>query len=379
MGRCMRPSSVICRPASVFVLLFFAVSSAGAETSEPDGARSASDGDSATPREGESGAEETTSPEEESEEVSGQRTGDEDAPLGEDLREVSIDDFDVPDEASFEPLWDADWDPNLAFRASGCVLDLASGAKSDALGQGYYFFANLTIPLQGCRPLGMDRQVERARARVIRVAHEGDERGVAEVREDLELAASSRARRAEKERTMLLPLPKGFLAEFRRRVLEARGVKRAEERIDSLIRRERTSGLLPELRLRGAHGFDQSLALASVGVVPGQSTTRDGSDLLLEARLTFRLNRLVVGDSEVTLERARQTLFDKAEDAVKDALGQLLIFRKASVLAKQEDRSDEEKLEAELQAEGARIRLHMLSGGWFPLEGPLPSANSGAD
>lgn len=373
----MRPSSLVCWPALVVVLLLSAGASAAREASEPQVLSER--GDSEEQGKDERGAEERERSEEDMEDAAGGQKSEEDAPLGEDLREVSIDDFDVPDEASFEPLWDADWDPNLAFRTSGCVLDLASGAKADAIGEGYYFFATLTIPLQGCRPLGMERRFEKPRAKVMAVAHEERDLGLVEVREIAEPASGAAASKGETKQTGLLPLPRGFLAEFRRRVLEARGVKRAEERIDSLIRRERTSGLLPELRLRGAHGFDQSLALASVGAVPGQSTTRDGSDLLLEARLTFRLNRLVVGDSEVALERARQTLFDKAEDAVKDALGQLLIFRKASVLAKQDDRSDDEKLEAELQAEGARIRLHMLTGGWFPLEGPLPSGNSGAN
>lgn len=376
----MRPSSRVCSPAFVFTLLLGAAASA--ETAEPPGMTSDGSVETAEGPTDQGSAAGNSSTTEEEGADDGERAHEENGMLpGEDLADVSIDDFDVPDEASFEPLWDADWDPNLAFRSSGCVLDLASGAKSDAIGDGYYFFATLTIPLRGCRPLGAEQRAEKARAPVLRVAHgEGEEGGfVVAAREREEGAESSPVRQSERRRAMLLPVPRGFLAEFRRRVLEARGVKRAEERIDSLIRRERASGLLPELRLRGAHGFDQSLALATVGAVPGQSTTRDGSDLLMEARLTFRLHRLIVGDSEVALERARQTLFDKAEDVVKDALGQLLIFRRASVLARQDDRSDEERLDAELQAEGARIRLHILTGGWFPLEGPLPSANSGAN
>lgn len=301
-------------------------------------------------------------------------------PVAPDLRSVSIDDFGVPDEASFEPLWDADWDPNLTFTSPDCSLDLAGGARTEALGESFFFYAVLSVPLRGCRPPRPPFSPSMAPVsspKLVRLtsfdpaegsdaAPSGSQEGAKRVPPPVDINRTKEA--------ALPSLPKGFLEEFRRRVLEGRGLSRSEERIDSLIRREKAAGILPELRLRGAHGFDQTLALASVGALPGESTTRDGSDLLVEARLTFRLQRFLVGDSEVSLERSRQTLLEKAYDSLEDALDQLLIFRRASVLALAPDATPEEKRDAELKAEGARIRLHVLTGGWFPLEGPLPGA-----
>lgn len=331
-------------------------------------------------------------PKERSREDSGERNPDEEPPLSSesadpatsDLQSVSIDDFDMPDEASFEPLWDATWDPNLSFTSPHCSLDLAGGARTEPLGESFYFYAVLSVPLRGCRSPGAEFALPRTGtavkpARLVSFQEAGDsaEMGGRATLEQSDEGRRGSERGAESGKNPALglpPLPKGFLTEFRSRVLGARGVDRSEERIDSLIRREKAAGILPELRLRGAHGFDQSLALASVGALPGESTTRGGSDLLVEARLTFRLQRFLVGDSEVSLERSRQTLLERAQDSLEDALDQLLIFRKASVLALAPDQTPEDVLEATLLAEGARIRLHVLTGGWFPLEGPLPGA-----
>lgn len=304
-----------------------------------------------------------------------------------DLRSVSVDDFDVPDEASFEGLWDASFDPNLAFTSPDCLLDLAGGSRTEPLGQSVYFYAVLSIPLTGCRrPGALVGQPRMVRVRgpsglaSLESSAPREERSEVEFSEARATTGSEGQVQAGSDSSpRLTPLRPGFLPEFRRRVFEARGLSRSEQRIESLIRRERSAGLLPELRLRGAHGFDQSLALASVGALPGESTTRGGSDLIMEARLTFRLQRLLVGDSEVSLERSRQALLDKAEDALEEALDQLLVFRRASALAESPERSAEQRLESSLLAEGARIRLHVMTGGWFPLEGPLPGERSGKD
>jgi len=79
------------------VLLLFAGASAARETSEPQ--VPSESGDSEEQGKDERGAEERERSEEDMEDAAGGQKSEEDAPLGEDLREVSIDDFDVPDEA----------------------------------------------------------------------------------------------------------------------------------------------------------------------------------------------------------------------------------------------------------------------------------------
>lgn len=98
-------------------------------------------------------------------------------------------------------------------------------------------------------------------------------------------------------------LPGELVDEVLRRAEHSSGVVGIEERIGSLARRSRTSGLVPELRVRGMHGIDQTTSLGSTGVYPGDTTVRDGLDALVEVRLTFELDRLVFGSEEPGLVR----------------------------------------------------------------------------
>ncbi|MFO0641728.1 MAG: hypothetical protein U0183_21065 [Polyangiaceae bacterium] len=83
----------------------------------------------------------------------------------------------------------------------------------------------------------------------------------------------------------------------------AQGVSSGFGRLDALAGRARTSGLLPELRLRATRYVDDR---AQVDALADQSRLTDTSskNLGLEARLTFRLDRVVFADEEPALEHA---------------------------------------------------------------------------
>lgn len=140
----------------------------------------------------------------------------------------------------------------------------------------------------------------------------------------------------------------------------------AEGRIRSLIRRSRLSGLSPELRLRGVLGFDRTTSTEeSVGIYPGDTTVRGGQDSLAEARLTFRLDRLVFGDGEPSLERQRIDLSAERRKLAGQALKLLFDWRLASSQANDVSLPPEKRVEASIESEAALAELHLLTGGWF--------------
>lgn len=129
--------------------------------------------------------------------------------------------------------------------------------------------------------------------------------------------------------------------------------------------RSRWSGLSPELRLRGATGIDQTRSTDSAGVVPGEETLRDASDSLVEVRLTFHLERLLYSGQEVALERARQQLLADRVELHATVARELLSYRRALRRLDEEELLDEDRAEAEFDAERARLTLFLLTDGWF--------------
>lgn len=173
--------------------------------------------------------------------------------------------------------------------------------------------------------------------------------------------------RREPERPMRrsLEVPVELLRAALEQAEHAAGLDASLRRLAVLGQRSRWSGLSPELRLRGATGIDQTRSTDSAGIVPGEETLRDASDSLVEVRLTFHLERLLYSGQEVALERARQQLLaDRVE--LRAALGrELLTYRRAVSRLHDEELLDEDRADAEFDAERARLALFLLTDGWF--------------
>jgi len=136
-------------------------------------------------------------------------------------------------------------------------------------------------------------------------------------------------------------------------------------RLSAIGQRARWSGLAPELRLRGATGIDQTRSTDSAGLVPSDQTQRDGSDSLMEVRLTFHLERLLHAGQEVALERARQDVLAE-RFAVRSQVSKDLVTYVRARRRLQGDLLDEEGREKVAFAlEQARLSLYLATGGWF--------------
>jgi hypothetical protein len=138
-----------------------------------------------------------------------------------------------------------------------------------------------------------------------------------------------------------------------------------DSRLDALAFRSRMASLLPELRLRVTRLVDEAQALSPTNYDPERVTASGGASLWLEARCTWRLDRLAFADEEMALERMRH---DRAEAASKLAgrvLELLFAWQRAVLAQSAPESSPEAALAATLKAIEAQGALDVATGGWF--------------
>ncbi|WP_437631841.1 hypothetical protein [Sorangium sp. So ce854] len=136
-------------------------------------------------------------------------------------------------------------------------------------------------------------------------------------------------------------------------------------RIDALASRARTSSLLPELRLRVSRLVDEAESLAPTEYDPSRRTASGGTSLWLEARATWRLDRVVFVDEEIALERLRRDRAELQAKLTARVLELLFAWQRAVALAADPGRSPEEHRAATLEALEAEASLDLLTGGWM--------------
>jgi hypothetical protein len=144
------------------------------------------------------------------------------------------------------------------------------------------------------------------------------------------------------------------------------GLGADDARIDELMSRSRASALLPETRLRAMRLWDDASHATTL------ATTYDtsyydaiGANLVLEVRLTWRLDRLLYAGDEPTLERVRLERQDARARVAARTLEALFAWQRATVAAGSAAAATPEKGEAELRAAEAAATLDVLTGGWF--------------
>lgn len=136
-------------------------------------------------------------------------------------------------------------------------------------------------------------------------------------------------------------------------------------RIDRVASRARASALLPELRLRVTRLLDESRALAPTEYDPDRVTASGGSSLWLEARATFRLDRLVFADEEVALERLREERASARHKLEARVLEALFTWQRACVERDDETRDPEARTRAALTVMETDGTLDVLTGGFW--------------
>jgi len=150
-----------------------------------------------------------------------------------------------------------------------------------------------------------------------------------------------------------------------RAALRAGGSGRARMRLDSLESRARSSAALPELSLRAARSTDESLRLTPTVDDPYRYSQAGGTSLLFEARLGWKLDRLVFADEELGVERLRGERARAEARLVERVLALLFAWERARGALADPELLEVERLLAELEILKAEVSLDLLTGGWF--------------
>jgi len=168
-----------------------------------------------------------------------------------------------------------------------------------------------------------------------------------------------------------------------RHALASAGYLDARSRLYGLATRARTSAVLPELGVRTLRSSGQLLRLTPTADDPYRYTQAGTSELTIEARLTWHLDRLVFADEEVSLERL-QIERDAAERRLIDSVMERLeVWQRGRVRAADPNTDPEQRDTAELAAIAAAVELDVLTDGWFSQaigesEGPRAGASGEA-
>jgi hypothetical protein len=133
-----------------------------------------------------------------------------------------------------------------------------------------------------------------------------------------------------------------------------------------MISRSRLSVLLPETRLRVVQMLQDGEHTTSYVNTAGTIIDTSGSTTTLEARLTWRLDRLLFAGDEPTLERVRLER-EEARARIGGRVLELLFAWQRALL--DEAASDIRQSEAE-------ISLDVMTAGWFGVQ-PIVRAHRG--
>ncbi len=147
--------------------------------------------------------------------------------------------------------------------------------------------------------------------------------------------------------------------------LEHAGLDQSTSRVDRLAARARTSALLPELRLRVTRQIDDSQGISPTEYDPDRMTATVKASLWLEARATFKLDKLVFADEEVALERMREERVEAGKKLRERVLGTLFAWQKA-LRARHDPAVDPDvQMKASFEVIETEVTLDVLTGGWF--------------
>lgn len=147
--------------------------------------------------------------------------------------------------------------------------------------------------------------------------------------------------------------------------LEYAGLEQTTSRVERLAARSRTSALLPELRLRVTRQLDDSQVLSPTEYDPDRVTATVKASLWLEARATFKLDKLVFADEEVALERMREERVEAGKKLRERVLDTLFAWQKAQRVCDDPAADPDAQMKAALAVIEAEVTLDVLTGGWF--------------
>jgi len=138
-----------------------------------------------------------------------------------------------------------------------------------------------------------------------------------------------------------------------------------DNRLDSVAARARSSAALPELRLRAVRTLGESGRISLSEDDPSRYVASGAASNVLEARLTFRLDRLLFADEEIVVERARLDRSELRSRTAAKVLQLLFEWQRAYAIAQDAAVSAEDRFAAVVREAESSALLDVMTGGWF--------------
>jgi hypothetical protein len=142
------------------------------------------------------------------------------------------------------------------------------------------------------------------------------------------------------------------------------GVGADDARIDEMVSRARASAALPETRLRVLKQVENGSQLDAT-VDESRYYDTIGAGLWLEARLTWRLDRLLYADDEPTLERVRLERQEARARLASHVMDALVGWQRALFDVAESPLNSRERVLADLRRVEHEAMLDVLTGGRF--------------
>ncbi len=146
--------------------------------------------------------------------------------------------------------------------------------------------------------------------------------------------------------------------------LRVTGLAVDDSSLAALVTRARLSALLPEARFRATRSANDELTFDRA-TETSRLSGDGGRTLWLEARLTWRFDRLVFVDEELGVERIRVDRIDARTKLTLRVIDSLAKWERAAWDAETSEAGTRERGEAVLAVEEAMLVLEALTGGWF--------------
>ncbi len=144
------------------------------------------------------------------------------------------------------------------------------------------------------------------------------------------------------------------------------GIGADDSRLDDIVSRSRASALLPETRLRAMRLWDDANHTTTLATTDATNYyDAVGANLVLELRLTWRLDRLVYAGDEPTLERVRLERQDARARLATRTLDALFLWQRATLELRDAPAGSHEEEEVGLRIAQSEATLDVLTGGWF--------------
>lgn len=148
--------------------------------------------------------------------------------------------------------------------------------------------------------------------------------------------------------------------------LRASGLGVDDSRIDDLVARARASAWLPETRARALRLVTDAARATTLATTDGTNYySAVGAHLVLELRLTWRLDRLLYAGDEPALERLRLERQDARARLSRRTLDVLFAWQRAVVDLQAALPGSSDEIEARTRVLEAQATLDVLTDGWF--------------